>query len=77
MRDMLEVYDNVYSLHTKRNCWFSHASIHPDELRGKLLNIHGHVHQHTLDDPNYFNACVENTDFKPITFEEIMERTQC
>tara|TARA_R110000851_G_scaffold308027_1_gene466792 strand:- start:44 stop:580 length:537 start_codon:yes stop_codon:yes gene_type:complete len=28
------------------------------------------------DDNKYFNACVEHTDYKPITYAEIMERTQ-
>ena len=29
---------------------------------------------YTGDDPMYFNACVEHTDYKPISFAEIMER---
>ena len=38
----------------KYGFWLSHAPIHPEELRGKY-NIHGHVHDKTLDDSRYFN----------------------
>lgn len=44
MRDLVETYDAIYSLWSKRNFWFSHAPIHPQEMRGKKANIHGHLH---------------------------------
>lgn len=34
-------------------------------------NIHGHVHLRTLNDPRYFNACVEVINYTPKPFEEI------
>jgi len=83
-------YDAIHSLFSKRNCWFSHCPIHYGEFRGKELNIHGHLHDKKIrkmntiatdciyvtmiDDHMYFNACVEHTDYKPISFEEILER---
>lgn len=42
MKDLVEVYDDVKALHSKRNYWFTHAPIHPQEMRGKLGVIHGH-----------------------------------
>ncbi len=44
MRDLVETYDAVYSLWSKRNYWFSHAPLHPQELRTRKGNIHGHLH---------------------------------
>ena len=44
MRDMVDAYDGVFSLLSKRNYWFSHAPIHPQEIRGRIANIHGHLH---------------------------------
>lgn len=41
MKDLVEAYDEVYSLKKYKEFWLSHAPIHPDELRGKI-NIHGH-----------------------------------
>lgn len=31
-----------------KNCWISHAPVHPDELRGRKLNIHGHLHKEVV-----------------------------
>lgn len=89
---MINVFDSIHSLFSKRNCLFSHAPVHPSCLRGKILNIHGHEHDRKIMlpyiddetvqefigprvDKRYFNACVEHTDYKPISFAEIIERT--
>jgi len=83
---MINVFDAIHSLFSKRNCWFSHAPIHPQCFRGRVLNIHGHMHEDKVlfknvihgdmrPDLTYFNACVEHTDYKPISFAEIIERT--
>lgn len=50
--------------------WLSHAPIHPEELRGKK-NIHGHVHQRSLDDDRYINVSVENVGGIPIFLDAI------
>jgi calcineurin-like phosphoesterase family protein len=83
MRDLVETYDAVYALWTKRNFWLSHAPIHPQEMRGKKANIHGHLHgnmvwtndlceQDGMDeiDQRYLNVSLEHTDWKPIKFSE-------
>ena len=87
MKELCDVFDSVEALMSKRNVWFSHCPIHPQEMRGRLLNIHGHLHNQivtrpvieygnivaTEPDTRYFNACVEHTNYKPINFAEIME----
>lgn len=85
MRDLVKAYDDVMSLHSRRNYWFSHAPINYQCMRGKKGNIHGHLHQEkimklTLIDkkptkvPNemFINACVEHTNFKPISFMDLI-----
>jgi calcineurin-like phosphoesterase family protein len=72
IRDLAEVFDEVSGLFSKRNCWFSHCPMHPDELRGKKFNIHGHTHDYCIDDSRYINICVEHTEYKPISFQELM-----
>lgn len=52
-------FDDVYGLLSYKKFWLSHAPIHPNELRGRV-NLHGHVHYHTIEDNRYFNVCVEN-----------------
>lgn len=86
MKHLVNAYDDVRALMTKRNYWFSHAPIHPDEMRGRLACVHGHLHSRKIqqeymgdgdyvgevDDRRYINACVEHTDYKPITFEDLI-----
>jgi len=44
IRDLVKHYDAIHSLYSKRNYWWSHAPIHPQEMRGRVANIHGHLH---------------------------------
>ena len=67
----LSVFDSVHSLHSRRNVWFSHCPIHDSQFRGKTLNIHGHDHKGIIDDPRYFNVCLEHNDYRPISFGDI------
>ena len=55
----LKYFADVYGLKKYKEFWLSHAPIHPDELRGKV-NLHGHVHYQSINDPRYMNMCVEN-----------------
>jgi len=44
----LDIQLPIYSY---KNMWLSHAPIHPDELRNRLGNIHGHLHkEHIMKD---------------------------
>ena len=59
-----------------KGMWFSHAPIHPDELRG-TINVHGHVHATDIKlsnghkDPRYYNVCVEALNGRPVTLETL------
>ncbi len=74
----------IHGLTTYKDAWLSHCPIHPDELRKKIVNIHGHTHNQNISahdvnherfvDPRYFNVSCENIGFKPIRYDEIMER---
>lgn len=74
MSDLVLVYDDIYSLYSKRNVWFSHCPIHDSQFRGKTHNIHGHLHSHLVADGRYVNACVEHTNYKPVSFSEIITK---
>lgn len=70
LNDYINLGIEVYGFVKYKEFWLSHCPIHPNELRGKV-NIHGHVHDKTIIDCNYFNASCENVDFKPISLENI------
>lgn len=51
--DSLKLYNsNIFEVQlpifSYKNIWISHAPIHPDELRGRLGNIHGHLHKEVI-----------------------------
>lgn len=68
-----------HGLTTYKQAWLSHCPIHEQELRKKIINIHGHTHNHNItddgvEDDRYFNVSCENIDYKPIRYDEILER---
>ena len=81
-KDYLEYFDDVKAFHKLDEFALSHIPLHTDSIgRWARGNIHGHLHSNrvqmvnqynqTVDDPRYICVCVEQTDFKPIDFEEI------
>lgn len=74
MKHLVDVYDDVFAVLSHRNYWFQHTPMHPQEMRSRLGNIHGHLHGSIIDDPRYFNVCVEHTNWKPISFAEVIQR---
>lgn len=73
MRDLVNVYDDVVSMYSRRNYWFTHCPIHPSQMRGRIANIHGHLHSKVIGDDRYINACVEHTDYYPVPFSELIK----
>lgn len=88
MIDLVNTYDRIESLYSKRNMYFSHCPIHESQFRGKTHNIHGHLHSSLVkktipskvhafadaevNDNRYINVCVEHTDYKPVLFSEVV-----
>lgn len=54
-----------------KNFWISHCPVHYQELRGRVGNIHGHLHFAELDDPRYFDVGLDKNNFKFVDFEDI------
>lgn len=70
LKDLMETFNDIQGFVKWHEFWLSHCPVHPDELRGKI-NIHGHIHNHIIDDPRYVNICMEHIDYTPITLEQI------
>jgi calcineurin-like phosphoesterase family protein len=50
----------------KKTVIFTHCPIHSSQLEFRYkYNIHGHVHENSLDDKRYINVCAEVIDYKP------------
>jgi len=54
--------------------FLTHCPVHPSEFDYRIhYNIHGHVHENTLDDKRYINVCMENINYKPKTLDELFQ----
>lgn len=42
-------------------------------LRDGAYNVHGHVHNNSLNNPNYINVSVEVRNYTPVSMDEIKE----
>lgn len=67
-KNQLNIFEEIHGILKYKNMWLTHCPIHPDEMRKCKLNVHGHVHQHTImkgwgpwrrEDLKYVNSCVD------------------
>lgn len=57
----------------EHNFTTSHFPLRLDGLRDGKFCVHGHTHDHVMDDPHYINVCVEQTGYRPVHLDEIKE----
>jgi calcineurin-like phosphoesterase family protein len=79
-------FRDVRAYHVMNGMILSHIPLHPEALYRFGTNIHGHTHTNnvmmtdqygvTKKDPRYHCVCVEQTDFRPILFEDVIKRIQ-
>lgn len=67
-KDQAAVFEEIHGMLKYKGCWLTHCPIHPDEMRGRKCNIHGHVHNYSIMkgwgpwrklDRKYINTCVD------------------
>ena len=55
------------------NVILTHCPIHPIELSYRFkYNIHGHVHENSINDDRYINVSMEAIDYKPKLLSELI-----
>ncbi len=89
LKDYLPFFDDIRAYVVKKTpqggkLIMSHIPIQEESLGRWGLNIHGHLHAHTVkkrtkyntlvDDKRYVCVSVEHTNFAPITLEEAVSR---
>lgn len=80
LKDYLPYFRDIRAYHVMNKYLLSHIPVHVESLGRFRGNIHGHTHQNHVLLPNkqrdkrYVNVCVEQTDFRPILFEEALKR---
>ena len=81
LEDYTQHFRDIRGYHVMNNYILSHIPVHP-ESKGRFAgNIHGHLHSNRVmdkwnanPDPWYECVCVEQTDFRPVLFEDVMKR---
>lgn len=87
LNDYTKYFRDIRSYHVMNGCILSHIPIGKGNIARFGTNIHGHTHgnrvmktvgfwpfKKEVIDPDYFCVCVEQTDFKPILFEEVIKK---
>lgn len=74
LRNYTKYFSQIHGIVKYKQAWLSHCPIHPDEIRKQKFNIHGHVHNNSINDLRYINVCVEALNGTPISYEEIEKR---
>jgi calcineurin-like phosphoesterase family protein len=52
----------------------THIPVHPSQLRGRTVNVHGHLHSATVGDPRYRCVSADQTDFAPVPLADLSAR---
>jgi len=86
--DYTPYYRSLRGYHVMNGMILSHIPIHPESLGRFGVNIHGHTHANrvmrdlavcgrdNVIDVRYHCVCVEQTDFAPILFEDVIARIE-
>ena len=73
-------FRDIRGYHVMNGMILSHIPVHESNLYRFGTNIHGHLHYNRVKnssgeiDSNYWCACVEQTDYRPILFEDVIKR---
>jgi calcineurin-like phosphoesterase family protein len=86
--DYREHFRELRAYHVMNGMILSHIPIHSESLGRFGVNIHGHLHANRvmlpgfngkitdIVDVRYHCVCVEQTDFAPILFEDVVRRIE-
>jgi calcineurin-like phosphoesterase family protein len=86
LEDYTPFFRDIRGYHVMNGMILSHIPIHEESLGRFGTNIHGHLHanrvkmkdpfgyRESVVDPRYHCVCVEQTDFRPILFEDVLKK---
>ena len=66
--ELLKYVNSVCGMISYKGFILSHCPIHESEINRFYKNIHGHVHENSLDDDRYMNVSCEVVNYTPIPF---------
>jgi len=74
VKEMLNYVHSVSGIiDYKKTAILTHCPVHPSQLEFRYkYNIHGHVHENSIDDDRYINVCAEMINYTPIQFNKLI-----
>ena len=63
--ELLKYVNTVCGMFKYKNLILTHCPIHESEIGRFSKNIHGHVHENSLEDGRYINVSCENVNYIP------------
>jgi calcineurin-like phosphoesterase family protein len=75
VKELLKYVNSVSGMIDYKNkVILTHCPVHPSQLEFRYShNIHGHVHENSLDDKRYINVCAEVIDYKPKLITDLFD----
>jgi calcineurin-like phosphoesterase family protein len=73
----LRFFEEVYGTRVFDDMILSHIPLHPESIKPRWTNVHGHVHNNVPPDyygVKYLNVSIEYTDWRPLALEEVKQR---
>lgn len=81
LEDYTPYFRDIRGYHVMNGMILSHIPVHESALYRFGTNVHGHTHSNRVMingeiDIRYHCVCVEQTDFAPILFEDVIKRIE-
>jgi calcineurin-like phosphoesterase family protein len=87
LTDYTKYFRDIRAYHVMNGCILSHIPVHKESIARFGANIHGHLHANRVMktkgfwpfkkkviDPDYYCVSVEHTDYRPILFEDVIQK---
>jgi len=68
VKELMKYVNSVCGMIKYKGYILSHCPVHESEIERFGKNIHGHVHENSLNDERYINVSCEVVNFTPILF---------
>jgi calcineurin-like phosphoesterase family protein len=72
--DYLKYFKKVCGVCEYKGAVLTHIPVHPSQFPRYFMNIHGHLHNHILNDYRYFNCSAERINLTPIAYDIILNQ---
>jgi calcineurin-like phosphoesterase family protein len=72
--ELLKYVSGICGMMKRKGFILTHCPIHESQLEGFYINIHGHVHEKTLQDPRYINLSCEVIGFTPVLLSNYVNK---